>query len=627
MMTEGKRAQEVYSERIAHFAQVHTRQKRVSRLLSNLRFLVFFLGGGGFIYLLYQEQYRASGICLTVALVFFLFFVIRHEAMKRTVQQTYCFIQVNEAALARLQGKWTEFADEGKEFCDPDHPYSSDLDLFGQASVFQWVNATTTFRGRKKLQELLASPIAEFDGTNAELVAGAIHERQEAIRELAEKLDWRQRFQVDGMMTSGGRLDPTLLLAWAARKEKRLIPDWQIPFIYGLTAITVGWVTWALFIAPVPSATAVIPLLTQLALTQIRRKRITGIFQEFIKYKHTVKVYEQLLQTLGNEVFHSEYMQKVKMELIAENGQMAATQIKKLGKILDFLDIRNVPMYHVLFNALVNWDYHCLLALERWKASSGSAFPGWIEALAKVEALSSLAILHFDHPDWAFPQIVRNSGTHKQEQTCQHFVAKALGHPLLPDESRVCNDLAMEGSGTILLITGSNMSGKSTLLRTVGVNLVLAYAGAPVAAEEMQCALMKLYTSMRVNDNLEKSISSFYAELLRVKMMIEAAQKPEPMLFLLDELFRGTNSRDRHAGAKTVLRNLSRAGTMGLVSTHDLELGSLETDKGQKIKNYHFTESYSGDQICFDYKLQPGVSTTSNAIYLMKMIGIDVVEE
>jgi DNA mismatch repair ATPase MutS len=252
-----------------------------------------------------------------------------------------------------------------------------------------------------------------------------------------------------------------------------------------------------------------------------------------------------------------------------------------------------------------------MIALDKWKREYGENVEKWLKVIGEFEALSSLALINFDYPERCFPKFNDDDLVLR---------AKGIYHPLLPG-SPVTNDVQLGRNHRILLITGSNMSGKSTLLRTLGINLVLAYAGAPVSAESFNCSLMNIYTCMRISDNLEKNISSFYAEILRIKKIVKAVTSGETIFFLLDEIFKGTNSIDRHLGAETLIDRLSRKNALGLVSTHDLELGSIE-DQNNNVKNYHFQEYYKNDDIHFDYKLKPGVSTTRNAVYLMKMAGI-----
>jgi DNA mismatch repair ATPase MutS len=251
--------------------------------------------------------------------------------------------------------------------------------------------------------------------------------------------------------------------------------------------------------------------------------------------------------------------------------------------------------------------------MEKWKKKYGSSLKEWLNTIGELEALNSLSVIAYDNDTWTMPEVKENMEVLK---------AKSMGHPLLGDNG-VRNDVTMERPTSIILITGSNMSGKSTLLRTIGINIVLSYLGAPVCAEQFSCSIMNIYTCMRIGDNLEKSISSFYAEILRIKMIVQAAKEGEKVFFLLDEIFKGTNSIDRHTGAKVLIKQLGECNSAGLVSTHDLELGEMEKEYN-KIKNYHFQEHYVDGELKFDYKLKRGISTTRNALYIIKMAGIDV---
>ena len=253
-----------------------------------------------------------------------------------------------------------------------------------------------------------------------------------------------------------------------------------------------------------------------------------------------------------------------------------------------------------------------MIALESLKKKSGKLIKTWLDTIGEFEALSSLSNLRYDNPDWTFPKITDKP---------YYIRARDMGHPLIT-ENRVCNDLKIDGPTRALLITGSNMSGKSTYLRTAGINLVLAYAGGPVCAKEFHCNIFYIYTCMRVSDNLEKNISSFYAELLRIKEIVDESKRSK-VFFLLDEIFKGTNSHDRHEGAKILIKRLLDNNAIGLISTHDLELGVLERESSGKVRNYHFKEYYKNREIHFDYKLNPGISTTRNAMYLIKMVGIN----
>jgi DNA mismatch repair ATPase MutS len=314
-----------------------------------------------------------------------------------------------------------------------------------------------------------------------------------------------------------------------------------------------------------------------------------------------------MVTLIEQEEFNSRHLQDLKRRLINDQGQTAGEQISKLVKISEAIANRYNQLY-IFFNIFLLLDYQFMFALERWKEQSGKNLHIWLNIIAEFEALSSLAVLQHDFPEWTTPELFEDGTI---------FNASEMGHPLLMN-SGVPNNLKFEDPKNILLITGSNMSGKSTLLRTVGINLVLAYAGGNVCAKTFKCSFMDIYTCMRVSDNLEKNISSFYAELLRIKMIIKAVEEGKIIFFLLDEIFKGNNSIDRHTGARMLIKKLSKANLLGLVSTHDLELGGLE-EENHKIKNYHFQEYYENDKICFDYKLSPGVSQTRNAVFLMKI--------
>jgi DNA mismatch repair ATPase MutS len=292
----------------------------------------------------------------------------------------------------------------------------------------------------------------------------------------------------------------------------------------------------------------------------------------------------------------------------------ATNSIKKLEHIAEAIDVRYNIISYGLFNFLLLWDYHCVFALEAWKKQHGKLLKRWLLAIAYFEAAASLANISRLNPTWNFPVLTDRLG----------FAGKQIGHPLLDANERVGNDFTLnKGLG---IITGSNMSGKTTMLRTVGINLVLAYAGAPVCAEKLDCSVMHIMTSMRISDDLGNGISTFYAELLRIKKIIQQANIKQPMIFLIDEIFRGTNSNDRITGALSVLRNLNKDWVIGLISTHDFELCGLEQEAGIEAANYHFLESYQAGEIQFDYKIRQGRCYSTNARYLMKMVGIELIE-
>jgi uncharacterized membrane protein (DUF485 family) len=600
-MRENSAAQ--YDKRKEKYHQLVTKQNSKVNLISNLRFITFFLGLGVIIYLHLMESYLLSSIIALGFILVFLVLVFKHQRAMDEKDYFSVLLKINENSLVRTKGQWNAFPDTGEEFLDENHQYAQDLDIFGKGSLFQWINTATTFTGREKLRKVLAEPCQN---------AGEIMKRQEAVAELADKLNWRQEFTAVGLLAKDELHDPRALLTWAGAGNKLFLKRWVITLIRLLPAVTIALIAAAYFSSEIsyyiPGIAVVIQILFLVPGARERGK----LFNTANTYKNNLRAYSRMIKLLEKERFNSSYLKELQGRLINQNKENASVQLHQLDKIVGAISHRHHQIY-LIINILLLWDYQCLIALEGWLKKSGDSLGKWIEAIGEVEAIASLAVISYDHPDWAMPTITGESLA---------LSAEEMGHPLLTGD-RISNDLRFVPPVRILLITGSNMSGKSTLLRTAGINLVLAYTGAPVCARKFTCSLMGIYTCMRVSDNLEKNISSFYAELLRIKVIVRAAEEGREIFFLLDEIFKGTNSTDRHTGAKVLVNKLSREKALGLVSTHDLELGALE-EENNKIKNFHFREYYEGEQLRFDYQLRPGLSTTRNAIYLMKMAGIEV---
>jgi DNA mismatch repair ATPase MutS len=296
----------------------------------------------------------------------------------------------------------------------------------------------------------------------------------------------------------------------------------------------------------------------------------------------------------------------------------ASDEMASLARIVGFVDARRNDVFRLFIGPLLMWDVHGALALDRWRARAGRHVRAWLEAIGEIEALAGLAAFAFEHPEFAWPEAAEEAV----------FEAKGLGHPLVGDEKRVGNDVRLPSAGTALVVTGSNMSGKSTLLRAIGVNAVLAYAGAPVCARAMRLGPARVATSMRIEDSLEQGVSHFYAELRRLKRVLDLAHSAgAPVLFLLDEILHGTNSRERVIGACAVVRELLSRGAYGAVSTHDLGITALGTELGGRVENVHFEEQVAADAMTFDYELRPGIVQSSNALRLMRAVGIDVKDD
>jgi DNA mismatch repair ATPase MutS len=324
-----------------------------------------------------------------------------------------------------------------------------------------------------------------------------------------------------------------------------------------------------------------------------------------------------MIAVVEREPFEAPMLAKLKARL-SEGGRTASAEIAALERVVGWVDARRNEVFRLLLGPLVMWDVHCAAALVRWRSRAGGHVRGWLDALGELEALASLAGFAFEHPAFTWPEL-------SAEPVLE---ATGLGHPLVADDKRVGNDVTLSGAGRALVVTGSNMSGKSTLLRALGINVVLAAAGAPVCARAARFGPARVATSMRIEDSLEQGVSHFYAELRRLKRVIDLARAPGhgPVLFLLDEILHGTNSRERVLGACAVVRELLAKGALGAVSTHDLGITALGEELGGKVQNVHFEEQVAGEQMSFDYVLRPGIVQSSNALRLMRAVGIDVVD-
>lgn len=577
-------------------------QTRTINLISNVRLAAFIIAAIFGLYFIVRKSYGLLGLDLILFLALFIPLIILHDHYFSKRKYAIVFQKINEDSLLRIQGDWNSFTDDGTEFIDLNHRYLQDLDIFGKGSLFQFMNNTVTFSGRRKLRDFLVQPAKSIN---------EIIERQEAIRELAPRLEWRQQYRTEGMLEPVIQ-DPQDLLLWVNHTNKFYLNAPTIIIFRLMPVITICFGIFA-WINPQPAYYILIgALVIQFIMLKIHVKQRETILGIAAKYVQNLKAYHKMLDLLEKEEYSATFLSELKNRLKSQ-GMTAGEQIRKLEKIAESIANRHNQFYFI-FNILLLLDYQFVFALEKWKEQYGSSIQKWLDIIAEFEALSSLAGLTYDFPEWTTPEL---------SEEAAFFKAEGMAHPLL--HSGVANDLKFEPPQNILLITGSNMSGKSTLLRTAGINLVLAYAGGNVCAQTFKCSLMDIYTCMRVNDNLEQNISSFYAELMRIKMMVKAVDEGRIIFFLLDEIFKGTNSIDRHTGARVLIKKLSKAKLLGLVSTHDLELGDLEKDSPW-IKNYHFEEYYENNQICFDYKLRLGVSNTRNAAYLMKLAGIDFTE-
>lgn len=591
-----------YIKRKIKYDRLRKKQIQTINFISVLRMITFILGVLIAAISYYKlKNYYISMLIVAIFIVIFIYLAIKHQKVinNKEVVDKICYI--NDKCLKRLDGKWRDFEDTGEEFIQEDHSYSNDLDIFGKASLFQYLNSTTTFMGRKQLKSSLESPNYNIN---------EIYERQEAIKELSEYLGWRQKLESEGLRTLNNK-NVDELIKWGNQKN-----DFYSRPIVKIVSFIIPAITLAsiilYFMKYVNYSVPILFMIIQGFLLRIKKENRDNTLNLVYKYKKIINSYYNMLELIGKKQFKSKYLKELKSNIMCKEENKSLTGVKSLIKISTLISDRN-NMIYLLFNLILLWDYQCMILLNKWSKEYGNELKKWLDTIGKIEEVSSLSNITHDNPGWTMPKFNENYLIIK---------GKNMAHPLLGEE-RICNDFQVGENDKILLITGSNMSGKSTLLRTVGVNLVLAYVGTAVCAKEFYCKPMYVYTCMRISDNLEKNISSFYGEILRIKKLMEGVKTGKPIFFLLDEIFKGTNSLDRHTGAEILINKLSKENVLGIVSTHDLELGDLE-NQNRRVRNYHFREYYKDNKIHFDYKLRKGISTTRNALYLMKMAGIEI---
>ena len=592
-----------FKKRIENFMAQEAHKRKQADRLGNLRLIVF-LSGGAVTILLFMKTNLFYGFLFLIAyLAIFIYLVIKHNRVSRELERVSCKAEINRMYLGRMKTEWVDFNDNGQEFIDEAHPYTGDLDIFGPQSLFQWISITSTFYGKRALKVLLTNPDKSVE---------AVKRRQKAVKELSGKLDFCQELQCEGLLAKSAASDPENLLSYAEDQSKRFKSDWVINLFYILPfSVILAFILFFLG-SSIPLFVPLLLLSLQMTICAVGYKRNAETIYSVSGLKSYLDSFGNLLQRVEKEKFEDEYLSDLRQELFSEN-KPASVSLKKLESVSNAIDVRYSTVLYFILNFGLLWDYHCVFALENWKRQYGMQIRNWVTAVGKVEAISSLAVIGHMYPEWAFP-VFSQSGV--------KFTAEGMGHPLIKKDACVCNDFKMNNGACV--ITGSNMSGKTTLLRTVGINLVLAYSGAPVFAIGMECSIMDIFTSMRIQDDLNRGISTFYAELLRIKMIIDYSHKNQPMIYLIDEIFMGTNSLDRIVGARSVVKNLSKSWIIGLISTHDFELCDLEQENQGVIKNYHFAEKYINNEIKFDYKIRSGRSKTTNAKYLMKMVGIEL---
>ncbi len=524
--------------------------------------------------------------------------VVAHARVRRRRRQAERGVAFHERGLARLDGRWAGAGRTGARFVDPHHPYADDLDVFGEGSLYELLCGARTTMGEETLAAWLLAP--------ADL--STVRARQAAVQELTSRLDLREDLAVLGEAVAA-TVRPDSLTSLATPLTRP--PGTRLRLgAAALTAATLGVVTlWSIGWTPL------IATLGALAIQGLVRWRLATRVHETDRavagHGPDLDLLAAVLDRFEREPLTSPLLAELRGRLTTE-GRRPSEAIAHLRRLVDLFDSRRNEFFKPIAFATM-WDVHCALAIEAWRARHGASIAGWLAAVGRLEALGSLAGFAYEHPADVYPEL---------DEVETRFEAESLGHPLMAEARCVRNDVALGGATRVLIVSGSNMSGKSTLLRAVGTNAVLALAGAPVRAARLRLSRLSVGATLRIRDSLQEGTSRFYAELIRLRDLVGIADGPTPLLFLLDEILHGTNSHDRRLGAAAVVNGLVRRGAVGLVTTHDLALSEVANDPAVGATNVHFEDRLDDGQMVFDYRMRPGVVQTSNALALMRTLGL-----
>jgi len=588
-----------YTNRIENLKEIQHKLRRQIGITSLFRLFAFILAIA-VAAIVYRYGWIWTVISFVVFMSLFLFLVGKYSELISSKKYHAELIKINEEEVMRLDWNFTSF-DKGEEFIEPDHPYTGDLDIYGDGSLFQYLNATCTSAGRKKLAGLLlAPPQADVIGLN-----------QAAISELKEKIEWRQSVQARGRLIPEDGSELHDLKKWLETPVSIIFKPFMMAVIYGLPAITIVTIILSAFL--IRYNIPVFLVLIQLGIIASYLAKINKEYAIVSRKNLILNKYRILLEKTENEHFTAQKLTDLQTLLL--NPIPVSSKLKKLTRLTGQFDWRLNMLMGIVLNAVLMWDLQCIRRLNNWKTEHGSQVSGWFDILAEFDALNSLGGYAYNNPAYATP------GLSSSEKLLS---GQEIGHPLIPMEERVDNDLEIDGWGQLTLVTGSNMAGKSTFLRTIGINLILAMTGAPVCATRFEFQPVEIYTSMRIGDSLRNRESTFYAELRRLKSIIDHYKKGSRALIFLDEILKGTNSKDKHYGSKMLIRQLIEYNAAGIIATHDLDLSKLEDEFPNNLQNYSFEVQIEGGQFTFDYKLKQGVCKTLNATELMKQMGISV---
>jgi len=590
--------QSIYEQRHKEFAEQADLLRVKYNRYAIVRFVVFLIALIITI-LLWTVTWWYSIVFIAVFLLGFARFVRWHLRVKEQEEHNTHLSSINKRELDYLNYDFDQ-NNNGQGFIDGSHPYVVDLDIYGDHSFYQYANRADTAIGRQRFAHWLGSRASVDE----------ISKRQLSVSELSENLEFRQHLQAYSIDADDQMDHLDTLKIWLDREPIITKSIWLrlMLWIAPLSAIA----SVVLYILYIPWSAALLFFIPVAITLKLTSSYVSETHQETSKSGEVLGLYAKLIRHIEGQIYSSEKLKELQ-SAFSISDIMASSALKRLSYIITQLNVRYNP-YVFLFNFIGLWDLHWVLRLEKWKQQHKTQVLQWFDALAEFEAISSLATLKFNHPEWSFPEITSGD----------ELIAQEIGHPLIDRNQLVPNDLSMPTKGHIKLITGSNMAGKSTFLRSIGINVILAMCGSVVCAKKLQLPSLQVYTSMRTTDALHESTSSFYAELKRLKVIIEAVESQSDVFFILDEILKGTNSHDRHTGSRALIQQMIDSKGAGLIATHDLELGDMEDKSNGTVENLRMEVKVESGKLVFDYKIEKGVSESFNATQLMREMGIKI---
>jgi hypothetical protein len=587
-----------YAQQLAKLNDIQNADRRRDRVFGVTKLAI---AAGALLAAGFVIRYSIALTPLFALIVAFVFLFVIHERLLERMRRRGRSILYYENGVARLNGKWQGRGETGERYLDSTHVYARDLDIFGVASLFQYLSTARTRSGADTLGHWLleAAPVGEIPA------------RQQAVRDLAGKLKFREAITCAGEIVRNA-VHPDALSAWGESA-----PILSTTFTRALTtALAMGWIAAVvLWIASGEPFPALAISVLNFAYAHWLHGRLDRAVGQIEKAEGDLRLIATVIAIIERESFTAPLLMELQ-GAIKHDGKQPSAAIRRLARLSETIQARH-SLFARPLDLVTFWSAQLTFVAERWQREFGPFLRKWLDAIGEIEALASLATFSYEHPNYAFPEFVAEA---------QLFEATGIAHPLLPPGA-VENDATLGPGHQLMILSGPNMAGKSTFIRSIGVNAVLAQCGAPVRASRLRLSPLRVAASICILDSLSGGVSRFYAEIRRIKVIADLAEGPVPVLFLLDELLSGTNSHDRFIGTRFVLQRMVERGAIGVVSTHDLALARIPEDLGSHAFNAHFEDRLERGELIFDYKLKPGVVQTSNALKLMRSIGLGVSEE